>query len=292
MSNASTLPRPLMRWPLSFQIVTARAFEMEGYAVNSNSIVTDSYNIAASSSSEPAVISGANCGYCLAGGLELSRGTSGLFNYISNGTMVASSATIGIGFSQNATGSTPLITHNDEQSYGLSGAFYGSTTAVAYSSLIAFAGTKTDFAFGTGSNSVPAISASSQTNSCIVESQFAHDPPANLDEYLELTEALDQLADPNTDEEWRIERPVYEVSSYIVTLLYGGQYASPKVLSHGRTSVVFNWTNDFYDAYLTITSHTISALISDHNHIVHRRELTIAEIMDLKPANLIAHTGL
>ena len=91
-----------------------------------------------------------------------------------------------------------------------------------------------------------------------------------IPQYLELGDALSELTLLDEDSEWKIESDVYRVACYAATELMEHAYPAPKVFNHGPKSVVFNWTTDIGNVYLTISSNFISALVSTPKQIERR----------------------
>jgi hypothetical protein len=83
-----------------------------------------------------------------------------------------------------------------------------------------------------------------------------------LQEYIELGDALQQLVELNAGDEWRIEQGVFDAACFVAAELKDYSFPAPHVFTHGPTSVVFTWKNDFNSLYLTISSDRMSALVS------------------------------
>jgi len=99
--------------------------------------------------------------------------------------------------------------------------------------------------------------------------------------YQELGEALSQLTCFEEDNsEWEIEPSVYAAACYVAAGLMFNALPVPKVFNHGRKSVVFNWSNNADNLYLTVSSDRISALISSPERIQRRIEYPAAELID------------
>jgi hypothetical protein len=78
------------------------------------------------------------------------------------------------------------------------------------------------------------------------------------------------------DEEWKIQTPVYNASIRVAALLMENNIPKPGVLTHGPKSVVFNWSRDDTNLYLTISKSKLFVLASTSKGIGIRTELTKA----------------
>jgi hypothetical protein len=99
-------------------------------------------------------------------------------------------------------------------------------------------------------------------------------------EYRELGEALSGMSELNEGEEWRIDRPVYTAASNVAAALRANSVEAPRVFNHGPKSVVFNWSHNADNLYLTISADHISALISSPQCIKRRIELSACDLVD------------
>ena len=95
------------------------------------------------------------------------------------------------------------------------------------------------------------------------------------EDYRELGEALAQLQELDDDDEWKIEAPVYNSARRVALFLMMGWYPAPQILHHGSDSIVFNWTSNANNLYLTISSDKMSALISTPERIKNRIEFPL-----------------
>jgi hypothetical protein len=91
-------------------------------------------------------------------------------------------------------------------------------------------------------------------------------------EYGELAEVLTDLADRPEEDEWRINRSIYDAASSVVSWLKDKAVQVPQVLVHGPTSVVFNWTKADQNLYLTVGSEYVSALTTTPERILDCKE--------------------
>jgi hypothetical protein len=98
--------------------------------------------------------------------------------------------------------------------------------------------------------------------------------------YSELGAALSELAAFDEDDEWKIDSSVYAAASYVADKLKNGFVRVPQIFVHGPTSVVFNWSDNFYNFYLTIGANNISALLSSQERIMLRREFSAVESLN------------
>lgn len=104
-------------------------------------------------------------------------------------------------------------------------------------------------------------------------------------EYQELGEALSEMtALEGTDEE-KIDASVYDAASHVAAELMAYSVPAPRVFNHGPESVVFNWSHDTNNLYLTISANRISALISSPQRIMRRIQYSPNE--SLNPAYLL-----
>ncbi len=90
------------------------------------------------------------------------------------------------------------------------------------------------------------------------------------EEYQELGYALSTMTELDETDEWKIEQPVYEAASNVAVQLMANAYPAPRVFTHGPKSVVFNWSQDNNNLYLTISADKLSALISTPQEIKRR----------------------
>lgn len=99
-------------------------------------------------------------------------------------------------------------------------------------------------------------------------------------EYQELGLALNQMVSVETDDDWRIKTSVYDASRYIAGFLMDNLYPEPRIFNHGPNSVVFNWTQETNNWYLTISTDRISALMSTPERITFRKDWTATELIN------------
>jgi hypothetical protein len=115
-----------------------------------------------------------------------------------------------------------------------------------------------------------------QPESWIVKSTFSTVPDVWQwqlgQDYLELGTALSELTALEETDEWKIDASVFSAASYIATELKYRSIRVPQVFVHGPTSVVFNWSDNFYNFYLTVGVNNVSALLSSPERIIARGE--------------------
>ena len=94
--------------------------------------------------------------------------------------------------------------------------------------------------------------------------------------YREVSQALAQMHSLDDDDEWKIQTPVYNASVRVAALLMENNIPQPGVLTHGPKSVVFNWSRDDTNLYLTVSKSKLFVLASTSKGIGIRTELTKA----------------
>ncbi len=97
--------------------------------------------------------------------------------------------------------------------------------------------------------------------------------------YQDLGEALNQLSDSETDDEWRIDDSVYVWACAMAAHLALGEIPAPKISSHGARSVVFNWSFDEKNRYMTVSKDAVSILVSSVGKIEKRCEYRISQLL-------------
>jgi hypothetical protein len=106
-------------------------------------------------------------------------------------------------------------------------------------------------------------------------------------DYLELGETLNNMFDLDENDEWRIDEPVYATACHIAAeLMVTTPYPAPRIFNHGPESVVFNWSRETTNLYLTISSNKISALLSSQERIEQRIDQTIDQLFN--PARFLS----
>jgi len=105
-----------------------------------------------------------------------------------------------------------------------------------------------------------------------------------LQEYRELGDALAELQQLDDDDEWKIDAPVYDAACSVAFVLMMNWVPAPQILHHGSDSVVFNWTSNVNNLYLTISSDKMSALISSPERIKRRIEFSPQALQNPIPA--------
>src|SRR6266567_3812547 len=72
-------------------------------------------------------------------------------------------------------------------------------------------------------------------------------------EYAELEQALSDLRGLDDDEQWKIDDTVYSASVQVAAVLMQNSVPTPSVFTHGSKSVVFNWSAEGNNLYLTVS---------------------------------------
>lgn len=98
------------------------------------------------------------------------------------------------------------------------------------------------------------------------------------DGYRELGEALSEMTELEDEDEWRIEAPVYSAACYVASGLMENLFPPPHIFTHGPKSIIFNWSHEGDNLYLTISADHISALISSPERIKRRVEFSTSEL--------------
>jgi hypothetical protein len=80
------------------------------------------------------------------------------------------------------------------------------------------------------------------------------------------------LSSLDESDEWKIDTPVYDAARTVAFVLMTNFIPVPQILHHGSKSVVFTWSNEVSNLYLTISSDKLSALISTPQRIQRRIE--------------------
>ena len=100
------------------------------------------------------------------------------------------------------------------------------------------------------------------------------------EEYTDVGEALSQMTELDEGNECGIDRPVYEAACFVATGLMVNSFPVPRVFSHGPRSVVFNWSDERNNLYLTVSADKISALISSPDRIQTRLDFSAGELLN------------
>jgi hypothetical protein len=95
--------------------------------------------------------------------------------------------------------------------------------------------------------------------------------------YKDVGLALADMSDP-ADEDL-IDSAVYSVARSLAQSLMSSRYPAPKLFTHGRKSVVFNWAHGSDSLYLTVSADHISALISSSDRIERRLEFSLNNLL-------------
>lgn len=98
-------------------------------------------------------------------------------------------------------------------------------------------------------------------------------------EYQELGQALSEMTELQEGDDWKIEPAVYHAATYVAAELMANAYPAPQIFNHGPKSIVFNWSHETNNLYLTISADKISALLSSPERIKRRIELSANQLM-------------
>jgi hypothetical protein len=99
-------------------------------------------------------------------------------------------------------------------------------------------------------------------------------------QYQNLGEALTQMTELDEGSEWRIDKPVYQAACFVAAGLMANSFPAPRVFSHGPESVVFNWSHQNNNLYLTVSADRISALISSPERIKRRLDYSAKQLLN------------
>ena len=99
-------------------------------------------------------------------------------------------------------------------------------------------------------------------------------------DYQELGESLGELREFDRDDEWQIDPEVYNAACNVAANLMAYSFPAPYVFSHGPQSIVFNWTNEDDNLYLTVSANRVSALLSSPERIKRRMEYPLEQLAD------------
>jgi hypothetical protein len=97
-------------------------------------------------------------------------------------------------------------------------------------------------------------------------------------EYRDLGQALGEMTEFENDDDCKIDAPVYIAACYIAAELMANSFPAPRIFNHGPKSVVFNWSNEADNLYLTVSADHVSALISSPERIKRRIDLSAHEL--------------
>ncbi len=89
-------------------------------------------------------------------------------------------------------------------------------------------------------------------------------------DYVELGEALRDMAEVEEDDDWHIDPGVYGNALFVAAALREVAIPAPRVFTHGPGSVVFNWSYLGDNLYLTVSADRMAALLSTPELIVRR----------------------
>jgi hypothetical protein len=131
-------------------------------------------------------------------------------------------------------------------------------------------------------------SASTQQASLVFGTTFTNVPvilkSELINEYQDVGQALNEMTDFEEGNEWWIEPAVYNAACFVAAGLMANSIPAPRVLNHGPSSVVFNWSQKTDNLYLTVSADRLSALISSPERITRRVEFSIKGFISLSLA--------
>jgi hypothetical protein len=126
------------------------------------------------------------------------------------------------------------------------------------------------------------VDSSPRTESVVLKTTFSSVPiiwQSELRrEYQELGKALGEMTEFGDGDEWKIEAPVYVAACYVAAELMANSFPAPRIFNHGPKSVVFNWSKEADNLYLTVSADRVSALISSPERIKRRIDLSAREL--------------
>jgi len=96
-----------------------------------------------------------------------------------------------------------------------------------------------------------------------------------INEYQDVGQTLNEMTDLEEGNEFWIEPAVYSAACFVAAGLMASSIPAPRVLTHGPNSVVFNWSDQTDNLYLTVSADRLSALISSPERITRRVEYSI-----------------
>jgi hypothetical protein len=133
-------------------------------------------------------------------------------------------------------------------------------------------------------NGVPEfVDTSPRTESVVLRTTFSSVPiiwqsELRRGEYRELGKALSEMTQFEDGDQWKIDEPVYVAACYVAAELMVNSFPAPRIFNHGPKSVVFNWSKEADNLYLTISADHVSALISSPERIKRRIEYSANEL--------------
>jgi hypothetical protein len=99
-------------------------------------------------------------------------------------------------------------------------------------------------------------------------------------DYRELGQALSEMTELQEGDEWKIETPVFAAACFVAAGLMSYSLPAPRVFNHGPKSVVFNWSHEADNLYLTVSADRMSALIASSERIKRRVEYSLKDLTD------------
>jgi len=128
------------------------------------------------------------------------------------------------------------------------------------------------------------VDASPRTESMILKTTFSSVPIISQselrEEYQELGTALGEMTEFEDGDEWKIDAPVYAAACYVASELMVNSFPAPRIFNHGPKSIVFNWSKEEDNLYLTVSADRMSALISSPERIERRIHWSANQLTD------------
>lgn len=111
-------------------------------------------------------------------------------------------------------------------------------------------------------------------------------------DYQELGQALSEMTELEEGDDWKVEQAVYQTACHVAAELMAYSFPPPHVFTHGPKSVVFNWSDQANNLYLTVSADRMSVLVSSPERIKRRIEFSGRDFLDpikVFPAIQAAH---
>jgi len=96
--------------------------------------------------------------------------------------------------------------------------------------------------------------------------------------YYDLGDSLGEMNELGADDDWKIDNAIFNKACLFAGKLLEYAYPPPKIFNHGPKSIVFSWSENGRDAYLTIAENSASTLISEGGEIIRRTKYPIDQI--------------
>src|SRR5947209_18407694 len=170
------------------------------------------------------------------------------YAWTGTGTNVPSDNTVAIGSNNTvfySTSAAPVAWLPDSKSHAII-SFGGKTAGTSLSATTAMSGVGI---------------VGSSTNVATIGT-LAPASESQVTSYAELNDALVDMHNLDDDGDWKIQTPVYSASVQVAAALMQYGIPRPGVFTHGPKSVVFNWSQDDINLYLTVSQRKLSILVS------------------------------